>query len=967
MGHRRCSSSVRQVPAAGGRPVTLSRLYRLRTWLPLVVLFLLGSVLALVTLSEYRAQLDSLGKRSLATVRWEMERLQRLVEHALKEHQPQEAEEELTYYAVLPEADVLAAIDPSGRVLFASRAEWHGQSAASHLPGFEPARFSEMQQRRAIRIGTDPAGTVICAYVPLMLETNEANPSSKAIGGLYGRYDLTAAQAEIRDDVVADSMLSGLVGLLAVALLMYLLDRMVSRPIEQLASFARSLSSNGYGATIAVRGAGELATLAEALNQMSQTIRDNLETIFEGEVRFRSLVESTNDWVWVVDRDGRYSYVSPQVKALLGYEPEEVIGRTPFDLMSEEEAERVRRLFAAATREGKVIESLENVNRHKDGYPVVLETSGVPIFNAAGELQGFQGIDRDITARRQAEAELRLAASVFDGTNEAIMITDRRGTILRVNRAFADITGFSAEEAVGQTPRLMSSGCHDDAFFGDLWTSLRETGRWQGEIWNRRKSGERQLVWQSISSLRSEEGGISHYIAVFSDITERKVTEERVRHLAHYDVLTDLPNRLLFDERCAHALERAHRNRCLVGILFVDLDRFKHINDSLGHPIGDRVLREVGERFVHSVREEDTVARLGGDEFIVILEEIRSATDAALVAAKLLRVLEKSLEVEGYELRTTASVGISLYPQDGQDVTTLVKNADAAMYRAKAKGSNTYQFYTRDLTASALERVVLENELRRALEQDELTLFFQPQFSLRENRLIGAEALIRWAHPKKGLVTPDRFIHLAEESGLIVPLGEWVLNEATRQLAQWRGDGLVLDHIAVNVSPAQVDRQDFVAMVRQTLSETAIAPQQLELEVTESFLMANAGPDVSVLEELRSLGVSFAIDDFGTGHSSLSYLKRLPIDRLKIDRSFVRDIPQDPNAEAIVRAILALGRSLQITVLAEGVETREQLAFLVGEDCDGVQGRLFGEPMSASEFSSFVRGGTTLSAWSLAP
>jgi diguanylate cyclase (GGDEF)-like protein/PAS domain S-box-containing protein len=917
-----------------------------------MLLFMLA--LALMSVLELQRQLGQLEQRSLAEVHREMGRLQRLVEKALAERRLENAEQELKAYALIPEFSVLAAVDQTARVMFATSYDWEGHPAVSRLPGFDPIRFAQMQRQRRTQITLDADRGAITGYAPVFLRPRHGQLRSTRIGALYGRYELGAAQAEIRSDVLADSLVTGVLGLLAVALLMYLLDRMVSRPIARLAGFARRLSPALYGETVAVQGAGELKTLAEALNQMSSTIRGKLEALSESEARFRNLVESTNDWVWVTDRDGRYTYASPRVKALLGYEPEEVIGKTPFDLMAADEAERVRRWFSDVVQARNSIESLENINWHKDGYPVVLETSGVPILNAAGELIGYQGIDRDITARRQAEAERRLAASVFDGTNEAIMITDRRGTILRVNRAFTEITGFSVEEAVGQTPRLIRSDHHDDAFFEDLWAALRDTGRWQGEIWNRRKDGGLHLVWQSISALRSRDGGISHYIAVFSDITERKVTEERVRHLAHYDVLTDLPNRLLFNERCAHALERARRARYLVGILFLDLDRFKHINDSLGHPIGDRVLREVAERFVSAVREGDTVARLGGDEFIIILEEIHSATDAAIVAAKLLRVLEKPLEVDGYELRTSASIGVTLYPQDGLDVTSLVKNADAAMYRAKAKGSDNYQFYTRDLTATALERVMLENELRRALERRELTLFFQPQFSLPEGRLTGAEALLRWVHPEHGLLHPSRFIRLAEESGLIIPVGEWVLGEACRQLAQWVSEGLAVQHIAVNVSPVQVDRQDFVAMVQQTLSAAGIAPDRLELEVTEGFLMAHAGPEVPVLDALRNLGVSFAIDDFGTGYSSLSYLKRLAIDRLKIDRSFVRDILQDPNGKAIARAILALGHSLQIKVVAEGVETKEQYDFLLGEGCDEAQGNLLGEPMPATEFKLFV-------------
>ncbi len=646
--------------------------------------------------------------------------------------------------------------------------------------------------------------------------------------------------------------------------------------------------------------------------------------------------------------DGQMLTCNHRLADMFGYaSPEEMIAeyQAPRHYVNIEDRSR---LIEILKREGEIKNFIAPLYR-KDGQIRWFEYSGT-LYPDEGYLEG---VVTDITERHETQLELRLAASVFDGTAEGILITDANGNILRVNRAFTEITGYSQEEMLDKNPRILSSGRHDRSFYQNLWNTLISTGHWAGEIWNRRKNGELYLVWQNLSALRDSDGKVTQFIGIFSDITQRKEAEQRIARLAHYDALTNLPNRLLFQDRCQHALLKAMREDHRLAVLFLDLDGFKDINDSLGHPVGDKVLQVIAERLLVTVREEDTVARLGGDEFVVVIEEFDNVQDVALVADKLLQSMREPIEIHEHIFHLSASIGISLFPADGEDATTLVRNADAAMYRAKDQGRNNYQFYTAELTTSAFERVLLENQLRHAIENDELDLAFQPQLDLQSGRAVGVEALLRWRHQQYGNIPPDRFIPTAERSGLILPIGEWVLKTACQRAKQWLDEGMQFDRLAINVSGAQIQRSEFVEVVKNTLEETGLSPKNLELEVTESFIMTQADQGIRTLEALRQLGITLAIDDFGTGYSSLSHLKQLPIHRLKIDKSFVRDIPGDVNDLAITRAVIALGKSLQLHVIAEGVETEEQRLFLLEEGCHEAQGFLFSHPLSTEEIPAF--------------
>lgn len=805
--------------------------------------------------------------------------------------------------------------------------------------------------------------------------------------------------------------------------------------------------------------------------------------LMASEARFRTLVESSSDLIWEVDACGTYTYVSPKIRELLGYTPEEVIGRTPFDLMQTGEAERVRALFSDIAAAGQPAYGIENINCHKDGHTVVLETSAVPIFDPTGALVGYRGMDRDISARKQVElalrqsqeslaeaerianlgswdwdivqgqlrwsdgiyrifglsphgfgatyeaflqaihlddrarvqqavkeaveggkpygidhrvvcpdgservvqergevtfdadgkasrmvgtvqditdrkhAELRLnqAAKVFENTSEGVMITGADQRILAVNQAFTRITGYSEEEVKGREPNMLRSGRHGDDYYRQMWEAICGNSRWQGEIWNRRKDGVDYPEWLNISVVRDDAGAIINYIGVFADITSIKEAQDKLEYTAHHDALTGLPNRLLFRDRLEQALAISRRSGVGVALLFVDLDRFKVINDTLGHEAGDLLLQEVARRLVGCMREEDTVARMGGDEFVVIQKGIAQPEDAALLAARMLAEISRPFSLAGHEIVASLSIGVSLYPQDGSDASTLLKNADAAMYRAKEKGRNCYQYYSNEMTSAGLERLQLGSDLCQALQRDELRVHYQPQVDLATGQIVGAEALARWHHPSRGMIPPNVFIPMAEDNGMIGHIGEWILNTACVDARAWQTAGLPPVRVAVNVSGRQIGNDHVAAKVAAALKNSGLAPQFLEIEVTESVVMQDAARAISTLNALKAMGVTLAIDDFGTGYSSLSYLKRFPVSKLKIDKSFIDGMVDEADDAAIVMAIIAMAHSLRHAIIAEGVETEAQVAMLHAYGCDEIQGYFYSRPLPGDEFVELLR------------
>ncbi len=700
---------------------------------------------------------------------------------------------------------------------------------------------------------------------------------------------------------------------------------------------------DGDGRTIGVIVASRDITELEQAHQ----------ALMASEVRFRQVVDQAADALYIHDRGGQFLDVNQRACETLGYSREELLRMGVLDVERDFDLAAAKAVWDGL-QPGSLITLLGH-HRRKDGsvFPTEIRVS---CFELNGQLL-ITSLARDISERLHAEERLRQAAVVFENAQEGIVITDRDSRILAVNQAFCEISGCTEQDVLGQKPTLFKSGRHDAAFYRDMWAILERTGRWQGEIWDRRLNGEIFPKWLSISAVKDAHGQVTHYVALFADITHLKESEQRLEHLAHFDPLTDLPNRLLFNSRLEHALDQAKRHDRRIAVLFLDLDRFKTVNDSLGHPAGDELLIAVARRIHERLRGEDTLGRLGGDEFVILLENIDEPQTAAVVAQDIIGILGAPIQLSGgHEVFIGGSIGISLYPDDAGEAMQLVRNADAALYQAKELGRNTCCFYTEALTRHAQARLALEAKMRRGLERQEFVVHYQPQVSVADGRIIGVEALVRWRQPEEGLLVPDQFIPLAEETGLIVPLGEWVLSTACAQMRTWLDQGLRPISLAVNLSSRQFRQPNLAERVRTVLEQTGVPAHLLELEITESAIMEQGEQAISIVHALKTFGVRMAIDDFGTGYSSLAYLKRFEVNTLKIDRSFVCDIPDDEDDREIAASIIGMAHNLRLQVLAEGVETQAQLAFLKDQGCDSCQGYLFSRPVPAEDVEGLLRG-----------
>jgi len=694
------------------------------------------------------------------------------------------------------------------------------------------------------------------------------------------------------------------------------------------------------------------ANTSHLMRELAQR-KQNEETLR----KLSSAVEQSPTSVVITDLDAKIEYVNEAFIQKSGYSRDEVIGQNPRIMQSGKTAKAHFEAMWASLKQGEVWKG-EFVNRKKSGEEYIELAVISPIRQADGVITHYLGIKEDITDRKKSEDELRIAAKAFEA-QEGIMVTDANGVILRVNHAFEEITGYTSAEAIGKTPRLLNSGQHEPEFFADMWQSVIENGAWEGEIINRRKNQENYPEYLKITAVKSVGGVITNYVAMFSDITLRKISEEEIRSLAFYDPLTKLPNRRLLIDRMQQALAETNRNGTHAALLFFDLDNFKTLNDTLGHDKGDQLLQQVAQRLMSCVREVDTVARLGGDEFVVMLKDLsespeKAAIQAEIACVKTLTALNQPYKLTNLNYYSTPSIGIALFSGTDVSVEELMKRADIAMYQAKHAGRNTFRFFDPKMQSIVEKRSTLEEGLRRALPDVQLRLHYQMQVD-HVGDILGAEVLLRWRHPERGMISPNDFIPLAEETGLIVPIGLWVLENACEQLKRWQIDPKKRHlHLAVNVSARQFQQPDFYQQVLGLLQKTGIEPSRLKLELTESCVVDNIEDTIEKMKALKKIGVQFSMDDFGTGYSSLSSLKKLPLDQLKIDQSFVRDITTDPDDAIIVQTIIAMANNMKLSVIAEGVETEQQKAFLTKNNCLYFQGYLFGKPITIEQFEAIL-------------
>ncbi len=689
------------------------------------------------------------------------------------------------------------------------------------------------------------------------------------------------------------------------------------------------------------------------LEMQNDELRNTQAVLSASRDRFSHLYNFSPVSYCTLDQRGIVIECNLTLCRLLNRERSELIG---YPLGRNLPAEDLPILQDMFSQRDPAVENTLRLRSHHEGAPILhvllkLQRVEKPIEDTGH----WRAAISDITSLHQLTEELRIKSAAIENTLEGVLITRVDGTICFVNAAFEKTTGYSLQKVVGKNPNILHSGKHTSSFYQDMWQAITHNGHWRGEIWNRRANGEIYPEWMSISTVFDASKKPAYYVGVFSDITTEENMRQRLHKLAYYDGVTDLPNRHLFMDRLGQAIADARRNHRKLALLFIDLDRFKNINDTLGHSTGDLLLIEVSRRIAANLREVDTVARMGGDEFMILLSNITGDKDSLLIANKLLGAMADPFDLEGRQYHISASIGISHFPADGAEAEDIIRHADIAMYQAKAQGRNTYYRYTGAADEKQTAHLDLENDLRHAVRLNSLDLHYQLQKNLTDGRWSGVEALLRWHHPERGFIPPADFIPIAEETGLIVDIGYWVLRRACKQFLAWQRDGLDVGRISINLSPHQFLQSNLVERMREILDETGMSPHHLGVEITESAAMPNFLYSVRTLEALREMGVAIYIDDFGTGFSSLSHLRRLPIDILKIDRSFVADTPGQSDDVAIVRAIIAMARAMNIEIVAEGIEADEQLEFLRQEGCHAGQGYLLSRPVSAVEVTRLMR------------
>jgi diguanylate cyclase (GGDEF)-like protein/PAS domain S-box-containing protein len=782
-------------------------------------------------------------------------------------------------------------------------------------------------------------------------------PPSSSQALLTSTFNISSVIDTLQTHYIRDAITLSLIGIVGVWIVALLLQRFITLPLERLAFNAVKMADGNYQIQNIESGNNEVGRLSQALNKIGKKTHSTLLDLEQRNQQLHDFLHCGLIAMSVESDNDHFVEINQEMQEITGFTEQELFSLGWKDLIHPDSQPEFMAFKALLGYKHDNIETEVQIFT-KQRQPLWISVVGRELARQESSTPMNLYFVRDIQTRKQAELDLRLSAVAFE-TQEAILVSDVHTNILKVNKAFTRITGYSSKEAIGVRTNLLQSGHHPPEFYQTMWQSLQEKGRWQGEIWNRKKNGQSYPQWQTITAVKNETGHISHYIACFQDISERKRAEEEIRQLAYYDELTGLPNRRMFYQRLQQAVAASKRSLNHGALIFIDLDHFKDVNDSLGHLFGDKLLQEVGFRLSELVRTEDTLARLGGDEFVIMLENLDTDYDKAALSARqlcerLITRLGKHYLIENQTLRVSASVGISLFPTDSDNIDDLLRQADTAMYKSKANGRSTLRFFSHEMQNQANARLQLRSDLEQALKRNEFRLHLQPQVNIKSNNVIGCESLLRWQHPARGLVGPGEFLSIAEESNLIIQIGEWTLNEACRIQNKLRAKKLNSGRISINIHPKQFHLPDFVQKTLNILEFNQTSPRDICIEITESVAIANLQEAADKIAQLQNKGIHVAIDDFGIGYSSLSYLVNLHARELKLDRSFISQLDHKREARIMVKNLISLAHQLHMQVVAEGVETQEQRELLERLDCNILQGYLESKPLSLDDYYSYI-------------